>query len=283
MFLTLGARRFDLTGRTHLMGVVNVTPDSFSDGGTHLTADEAVAHALQLARDGADILDIGGESSRPGSDPVPVEEELRRVIPVIRRLARETDAAISIDTMKSDVARAAVEAGATMVNDISAGTFDSAMVPFVARAGVAFVAMHMRGTPKTMQEAPAYNDVVLEVTQFLIDRALTAKREGVTQVLIDPGLGFGKTVEHNIRLIRELPVLLSMGYPVLVGPSRKSFIGTILGLPVDERLEGTAAAVAACVFAGAQIVRVHDVKAMKRIAVMCDALRPLSHPVLPPT
>jgi dihydropteroate synthase len=200
------------------------------------------------------------------------------VIPVIRRLSRETEASISIDTTKSDVARAAVEAGACMVNDITAGTGDPAMVPFVARSGVAFVAMHMRGRPATMQEQPTYSDVVLEVTRFLIDRALAAKREGIGQVIIDPGIGFGKTVEHNIRLIREIPVLVSTGYPVLVGPSRKSFIGTVLDLPVEERLEGTAAAVAACIFAGAHLVRVHDVKAMKRVAAMCDALKPLSLP-----
>jgi dihydropteroate synthase len=258
------------------MGVLNVTPDSFSDGGAFRSTDEAFRHGVQLARDGADIVDVGGESSRPGSVPVPVEVELRRVIPVIERLSRETDAAISIDTTKSDVARAAVDAGATMVNDISAGTADPAMLPYVARAGVAYVAMHMRGTPRTMQEAPTYSDVVLEVTRFLIDRALTAKREGISQVIIDPGIGFGKTLEHNIRIIRDIPVLVSTGYPVLVGPSRKSFIGMILDVPVEERLEGTAAAVAACIFAGAHLVRVHDVRAMKRVAAVCDALKPLS-------
>jgi dihydropteroate synthase len=163
-----------------------------------------------------------------------------------------------------------------MVNDISAGTADPAMLPYVARAGVAYVAMHMRGTPRTMQEAPTYSDVVLEVTRFLIDRALTAKREGISQVIIDPGIGFGKTLEHNIRIIRDIPVLVSTGYPVLVGPSRKSFIGMILDVPVEERLEGTAAAVAACIFAGAHLVRVHDVRAMKRVAAVCDALKPLS-------
>jgi dihydropteroate synthase len=278
MTLTLGARRFDLSTRTHLMGVVNVTPDSFSDGGSFATPEPALEHALALVKDGADIIDIGGESTRPGSDPVTVEEELDRVIPVIQGLAAASDAAISIDTTKSDVARAAVEAGATLVNDISAGTADPAMLPFVARSGAAYVAMHMRGTPKTMQEGPRYSDVVLEVTRYLIDRAMTARREGIAQVLIDPGIGFGKTVEHNLRLIREIPVLVSTKYPVLVGPSRKSFIGSVLGLPVEERLEGTAAAVAACIFAGAHIIRVHDVKTMKRVATMCDALKPLSLP-----
>jgi dihydropteroate synthase len=276
MTLTLGSRRFDLSARTHLMGVVNVTPDSFSDGGSLATAEQAIEHARALVRDGADIIDIGGESTRPGSDPVTVEEEMRRVIPVIRGLAASCDAAISIDTTKSDVARAAVDAGASLVNDISAGTADPAMLPFVARSGAAYVAMHMRGTPKTMQEEPRYSDVVLEVTRYLIDRAMTARREGIEQVIIDPGIGFGKTVEHNLRLIREIPVLVSTKYPVLVGPSRKSFIGSVLGLPVEQRLEGTAAAVAACIFGGAHIIRVHDVKAMKRVAAMCDALKPLS-------
>lgn len=276
--LTLGARRFDLSARTHLMGVVNVTPDSFSDGGSRHTPERAVEHALALVREGADIIDIGGESTRPGADPISVEEELRRVIPVVERLAASTDAAISVDTTKSDVARAAVEAGATLVNDISAGTADPAMIPFVARSGAAYVAMHMRGTPKTMQEEPTYSDVVLEVTRYLIDRAMTARREGIAQVIIDPGIGFGKTVEHNIKLIREIPVLVSTEYPVLVGPSRKSFIGAVLGLPVEERLEGTSAAVAACIFAGAHIIRVHDVRTMKRVATMCDALKPLSIP-----
>ncbi len=276
MIVHFGSTRYDLSSRTHLMGILNITPDSFSDGGSFKTVEEAVRHAVGLHKDGADIIDIGGESTRPGAEPVSLEEELRRVIPVIRALAREATVPISVDTTKADVARAAVDAGATIINDISSGTADPAMIPFAARAGVAFVAMHMKGMPRSMQEKPSYSDVTLEVTQFLIDRALRAKREGVQQVIIDPGLGFGKTIEHNVRLIREIPVFVSTGYPVLVGPSRKSFIGTILNLPVEERLEGTAAAVAACIFAGAHIVRVHDVKYMKRVAVVCDALKPLS-------
>lgn len=281
MIVHFGSTRYDLSLRTHLMGIMNITPDSFSDGGSFTTVEDAVRHAVGLQREGADIIDIGGESTRPGSEPVSLEEELRRVIPVIRALARESTVPISVDTTKADVARAAVDAGATIINDISAGTVDPAMIPFAARAGVSYVAMHMKGTPRSMQEKPAYSDVTLEVMQFLIDRALTAKREGVQQVIIDPGIGFGKTVDHNVRLIREIPVFVSTGYPVLVGPSRKSFIGTILNLPVEERLEGTAAAVAACIFAGAHIVRVHDVKYMKRVAAVCDAVKPLS-PYVPP-
>ncbi len=280
MMVQFGSTRYDLASRTHVMGILNLTPDSFSDGGSYSTQDDAIRFAAQMQQDGADFLDVGGESSRPGAEPVSVEEELRRVVPVIRRLAKELTIPISIDTMKSDVARAAVEAGATIVNDISAGSADPAMLPYVARAGVSYVAMHMRGTPRTMQEEPTYSDVTLEVTQFLIDRALRARREGIGQVFIDPGLGFGKTVEQNLRLIRGLPVLAGTGYPVLVGPSRKSFIGQVLRLPVEERLEGTAAAVAACVFSGAHVVRVHDVRAMKRVVSMCDALKPLQTSVV---
>lgn len=280
MLVHFGSTRYDLSSRTHVMGILNVTPDSFSDGGLFGSPADAVRSAVQMQQDGADILDIGGESSRPGAAPVSVDEELRRVLPVLRGVAKELTIPISIDTTKSDVARAAVDAGATIVNDISAGSADPAMLPYVARAGVAYVAMHMKGTPRTMQVEPTYNDVMLEVTQFLIDRALTARREGIAQVLIDPGLGFGKTLDHNLRLIRELPVLVGTGYPVLVGPSRKSFIGQILNLPVEERLEGTAAAVAACVFAGAHVVRVHDVRHMKRVVSMCDALKPLQTSVI---
>ena len=275
MIVHFGSTRYDLASRTHVMGILNVTPDSFSDGGAFASVDDAVRHAVTMQKDGADVLDIGGESTRPGSDPVTIEEELRRVIPVIRAVLKELIIPVSIDTTKSDVARAAVDVGATIINDISAGSSDPAMIPFAARAGVSYVAMHMKGTPRSMQIEPTYSDVLLEVTQYLIDRAMTARREGIAQVFIDPGLGFGKTVEHNLRLIREMPVLVSTGYPVLVGPSRKSFIGQVLQLPVAERLEGTAAAVAACVFAGVHMVRVHDVRHMKRVVTMCDALKPL--------
>ncbi len=257
------------------MGILNVTPDSFAGGGKAQTVKEAVALGTAMQKDGADIIDVGGESSRPGSEPVPVEEELNRVIPVIRELVKVVTIPVSVDTTKSDVARAAVNEGAVIVNDISAGMSDPAMFPFVASAGVSMVLMHMRGTPRTMQKDPTYKDVSLEVTEYLLDKALTAQRAGIKQVIIDPGIGFGKTVEHNIKLIHGLPMLLTSSYPVLVGPSRKAFIGSILDLPVDQRLEGTAAVVAACIFSGAHIVRVHDVREMKRVAVMCDALKPL--------
>jgi dihydropteroate synthase len=255
------------------MGVLNVTPDSFSDGGLHVDPDRAVAHALTMIEEGADFIDIGGESTRPGSDPVPAEEELRRVLPVIRELAKRTDAPLSIDTYKSEVAEAALDAGAVIVNDISAMTMDARMAEVVARRRASVVLMHMRGTPKTMQANPHYDDVVAEVKLFLRQQVEHAQRVGIEQIIIDPGIGFGKTLEHNLTLMRELHAFNELGFPVLVGPSRKSFIGTILNLPVEKRLEGTAAAVAACVLRGAHIVRVHDVQAMKRVARVADALR----------
>ncbi len=258
------------------MGILNVTPDSFAGGGAAPTVAEAVARGVAMQKDGADFIDVGGESSRPGAEPVPVEEELRRVIPVVRQLAKETSIPISVDTMKSDVARAAINEGAQLVNDITAGMSDPAMLSFVADAGASMVLMHMKGTPRTMQENPEYKDVALEVTEYLLDKALAAERAGITQIMIDPGLGFGKTLDHNIRLIHEIPMLLTGKFPVLVGPSRKSFIGSLLDLPVDQRMEGTAAVVAACIFSGAHVVRVHDVREMKRVAVVCDALTPLS-------
>ncbi len=255
------------------MGVLNVTPDSFSDGGLHVNPDRAVAHALTMLEEGADFIDIGGESTRPGSDPVPAEEELRRVLPVIRELAKRTDAPLSIDTYKSEVAEAALDAGAVIVNDISAMTMDARMAEVVARRRASVVLMHMKGTPKTMQANPHYGDVVLEVKSFLRQQTERAQRVGIEQIIIDPGLGFGKTLEHNLTLMRELHAFNELSFPVLVGPSRKSFIGTILNLPVEERLEGTAAAVAACVLRGAHIVRVHDVQAMTRVSRVADALR----------
>jgi dihydropteroate synthase len=271
-----GSLRYDFSSRTHIMGILNVTPDSFAGGGKIPSVQEAVDRGVQMEKDGADIIDVGGESTRPGSGPVSVGEELKRVIPVIRELVQTVSIPISIDTTKSDVAQAAISEGAQMVNDVSAGTGDPAMIPFVATTKASIVLMHARGTPRTMQQNPQYKDVGLEVTEFLLDKALTAERAGITQIMIDPGIGFGKTLQHNIDLIHELPMLQAKKYPVLVGPSRKSFIGSILDLPVEERLEGTAAAVAACIFYGAHMVRVHDVKAMKRVALMCDALKPPS-------
>ncbi|HAL55522.1 MAG TPA: dihydropteroate synthase [Bacteroidetes bacterium] len=268
-----GPTIYSLSTRTHIMGVLNVTPDSFSDGGSFNDVDRAMRRALQMIDEGADFIDVGGESTRPGSDPVPLEEEIRRVVPVIRQLSGMTAIPISIDTYKSKVAEAALAAGAVVVNDISGLTFDDEMKHVAARYHASVVIMHIKGTPKTMQENPEYVDVVAEVAAHLLQNAGKARDAGIGQVLVDPGIGFGKTLEHNLELMRRLKELKQLGYPLLAGPSRKSFIGKLLDLPVDQRLEGTAAAVTACILNGANVVRVHDVKEMKRVAVVADALK----------
>ncbi len=255
------------------MGILNVTPDSFSDGGKFLDHQSAVEHALRMVEEGADFIDIGGESSRPGSDPISIEEEIRRTVPVIESIASRVSVPISIDTYKSEVARRALEAGATIVNDISAMTMDEQMPEVVARHNATVILMHMKGMPKTMQIEPSYINVVDEVKEYLADRIKLARSFGIEQIIVDPGIGFGKTLQHNLELIKRLSVFRQLGVPVLVGPSRKSFIGTILDLPVEERLEGTAAAVSACVLNGAHIVRVHDVRAMVRVVKVADALK----------
>ncbi|MDH7600686.1 MAG: dihydropteroate synthase [Armatimonadota bacterium] len=261
--------------RTLIMGILNVTPDSFSDGGRFIDPKAAVEHALQMVEDGADIIDIGGESTRPGSDPVPTEEEIKRVVPVIEVLARRTNAAISIDTYKSDVARAALDAGACIVNDISAGLFDPRMPALAAERKCPVVLMHIKGTPKDMQQNPSYEDLMGEICSYLYQRIRAFADAGLDErlLMIDPGFGFGKTVHHNLELLRRLRELKSIGRPIVVGTSRKSTIGKVLGdLPVEERLEGTAATVAIAVANGADIVRVHDVKEMARVARMTDAV-----------
>jgi len=273
LLLNLGRKTYDCAARTHIMGIVNVTPDSFSDGGRYFDIDSAIGRAEQLVTDGADILDIGGESTRPGADALPLDEEIRRVVPVIEGLASRIDVPISIDTYKAPVARAALNAGATIVNDITGLTADPEMVSVITEHNATVVVMHMAGTPKTMQMNPSYQDVVREVCEFLQGQAALAERAGVKQIIVDPGIGFGKNLEHNLELMRNLKSATPVGFPILVGPSRKSFIGKILDLGVDERLEGTAAAVAACIIRGAHIVRVHDVKEMKRVALVADALR----------
>ena len=238
------------------MGVLNVTPDSFSDGGLWLDGDAAVAHGLAMVDEGADIVDVGGESTRPGATPVAPDEELRRVLPVVEALAPHVR--VSIDTRKTEVAEAAVAAGATLVNDVSASL---AGVAAAAGAHVGWVAMHMRGDPRTMQQAPGYDDVVAEVRQFLVDRATAARAAGVDEVWIDPGIGFGKTMEHNLVLLRHLADLVDTGFPVVVGTSRKSFLGRLTGgAPVDDRLEASVATAAWAVEQGAAMVRVHDVR-----------------------
>ena len=255
------------------MGILNVTPDSFSDGGKFFSAEKAVDHALAMADEGADFIDVGGESTRPGSEPLPLDEELRRVVPVIEKLSKKISLPISIDTYKSSVAEAALSVGATLVNDVSGLTFDGAMVQTIARHRASVVIMHIKGTPRTMQQNPQYENVVTEVATFLATQAQKAHTAGIEQIIVDPGIGFGKTLQHNLQLMRNLHEIANLGFPLLVGPSRKSFIGTILDLPTDERLEGTAAAVTTCILNGAHIVRVHDVKEMKRVAKVADALK----------
>jgi dihydropteroate synthase len=268
-----GEKEYDLASRTHVMGVLNVTPDSFSDGGKYLDLEQAVVQGLKLVEDGADFIDVGGESTRPGSEPVLVEEEIRRVVPVIKALSKKVNIPISIDTYKSDTAEAALQAGAVIVNDISAMTFDAKMASVVVKYRASIVLMHMKGAPKTMQENPTYENVTEEVKQFLSERLSAANEAGIRQLIIDPGIGFGKKFEHNIQLLRELKSFTSFGHPLLVGPSRKAFLGTILHLPTNERIEGTAAVVTSAILNGANIIRVHDVKEMKRVAMVTDALK----------
>ncbi len=261
--------------RTHVMGILNVTPDSFSDGGRYAGVDAAVARGVDMAAGGADVIDVGGESTRPGAEPVAAAEELHRVIPVIEALAREVQVPISIDTAKAAVAVAAIQAGAVIVNDVTALRGDPRMAATVAGSGAGLVLMHMLGEPRTMQKNPRYGDVVAEVGAALAAWAKGAEVAGVERdhIVIDPGIGFGKTLEHNLLLMKHLPALAALGYPVLVGPSRKSFIHAALGLPMSERLEATAAAVAWSVAQGANLVRVHDVTEMVRVVRMTEAIR----------
>jgi dihydropteroate synthase len=235
------------------MGVLNVTPDSFSDGGRWFDPDAAVAHGLDLVAEGAGVVDVGGESTRPGADPVGEAEERRRVVPVIEALAPYVR--VSVDTRKAAVAEAAVEAGATLVNDVSATLW-----PVAAAAGVGWVAMHMRGEPRTMQQAPAYDDVVEEVRTFLVERAERARAAGVDEVWVDPGIGFGKTAGHNLLLLRHLRPLVATGIPVMAGASRKSFLGHLTGTEVDDRMEASLAAAVWAMSQGVGMVRVHDVR-----------------------
>jgi dihydropteroate synthase len=256
------------------MGILNVTPDSFFDGGLHYRINDAVKHGLEMVNEGADIIDVGGESTRPFSDPLPFEEELRRVIPVIKALSQEIDIPISVDTYKSEVVRQALEAGAKMVNDISALRFDPAMGPLVAEAGVPIVLMHMKGTPKNMQANPGYKDLFGEIIGFLSSAIEQAVEIGIRRdlIIIDPGIGFGKSLDDNLRIIKELHRFSSLGQPILVGTSNKSFIGHVLDLTVESREIGTMATIAAAVMNGANIVRAHNVRAAKETVTIIDAI-----------
>ena len=254
------------------MGILNVTPDSFSDSGLYFTADKAIKHAKQMVEDGADIIDIGGESSRPGSDPVSEGEELKRVKPVLERLIREVNVPMSIDTCKPKVADKCLKLGAGMVNDTN-GLRNEEMVNVVAKYKVPVVIMHMKGNPKNMQENPVYEDVVVEIKNFLSEQINKAKNAGIRDVIIDPGIGFGKKTEHNLQILKRLREFKDLNCPILVGPSRKSFIGDITGLPVNERLEGTLASISIAIMNGADIVRVHNVKECRRAVQIADAIR----------
>lgn len=273
--LQCGRYSLSLGPRTLIMGILNVTPDSFSDGGLFFDKEDAVAHGEAMARAGADIIDVGGESSRPFSEPLPANEEIRRVIPVIEELARRISIPISIDTTKAQVASEALDAGAVIVNEIGALRLDPAMAGLVADRDVPVVLMHMQGTPRTMQMEPKYEDVVAEVKVFLADAIQRAEEAGIDRkkTVVDPGIGFGKTVTHNLLLIQHLEALQPLGVPILIGPSRKSFISKILG-PGDERREiGTQAAVTAAALNGAHIVRVHDVERTRETLKLADAIR----------
>jgi dihydropteroate synthase len=270
--------------RTLIMGILNVTPDSFSDGGQFLSVDDALAHAEQMISEGADIIDVGGESTRPGGEPVSFEEEIQRVVPVIEALSQRTDIPISVDTTKSEVARAALDAGAAIVNDISALRFDFYIADAVARAGAGLVLMHSRGTPATMHRLPPVADVMEEVVSSLRASVHMAERRGVSResIVIDPGIGFGKSQDQNLELIARLDELIAAfpDYPVLIGTSRKSFIGKILSdesgipAPASERLHGTMATITAAVLKGAHIVRVHDVKAAAETIRVSESIKP---------
>jgi dihydropteroate synthase len=255
------------------MGIVNVTPDSFSDGGRYLAPDRAVAHARELAAEGAELLDVGGESTRPGAREVSAEEELERVRPVLEGI-RDLDAALSIDTSKAAVAEAALDAGAEIVNDVTALRHDPAMAGLCAERGGRVVLMHMQGTPRTMQENPTYDDVVEDVKAFLAERISYAVGEGIAEerIWVDPGIGFGKTVDHNLELLRRLGELRELGRPVVVGTSRKRFIGELTGREVDDRLGGTIASNVLAMRAGADVLRVHDVAEVRQALRVTESI-----------
>jgi dihydropteroate synthase len=260
--------------RTHLLGILNVTPDSFSDGGDWMDPDRALRHARAMVRDGADMVDVGGESTRPGARAVPAAEEIRRVVPVIERLAADR-ILVSIDTSKAAVARAAFRAGAKILNDVTALRGDRAMGRAAADAGVAVILMHMKGSPRTMQRDPRYGDVIEEICSFFRENLKSAWSAGIERdkIIVDPGIGFGKLPEHNLEILRRLEEFRRLGRPLAIGTSRKSFIGRALGRSVHDRQSGTAATVAAAILRGVDVVRVHDVREMTDVARMTDLLR----------
>ncbi len=273
--LTIGGREFDFNEKTYVMGILNITPDSFSDGGSYDGVEEAVRRAQEMVEEGAHIIDVGGESSRPGAEYVPEEEELLRVLPVIRRLVQEIDVPISIDTYKAGVAKACIQAGAHIINDISGFKGDPDMANVAARLGVPCILMHMRGTPKTMQDNLHYHSFMENLREELSESVEMAAEAGIEKknIILDPGVGFSKSSDHNLEIIKNIKELKRMGYPLLVGASRKRFIGEILDAAADERLEGSLAVAVISSWEGAGILRVHDVKETVRALKVTDAIR----------
>jgi dihydropteroate synthase len=269
-----GTQQLALGGKTLIMGILNATPDSFSGDGLGSDVEAGLERAAQMVADGADILDIGGESTRPGAEAVPAEEELARVVPLIKRIAAELEVAISIDTTKAAVAREALAQGACIVNDVTGLRGDTEMAQVAAQANAGVVIMHIKGTPRDMQQDPRYNDLMGEITAYLAEGIVLAKTAGIAdeQIMVDPGIGFSKTMAHNLEILRRLGELRGLGYPILVGTSRKATIGKLLGTEAQDRKEGTAATVALAIAAGAEVVRVHDVKEMARVAKVADAI-----------
>ncbi len=272
--LVVGTRTFDLTQRSILMGIVNVTPDSFSDGGVYFSPSAAVSHALKLEADGADIIDIGGESTRPFAAPVSTDQELARVIPLIQAIRQHSDIPISIDTYKAEVAQAALNAGANLINDISALRFDPEMVNLAARSGVPIILMHMQRQPRNMQVAPHYDNLVAEIKLFLAERRDFALSHGIaaSNLILDVGIGFGKNLSHNLELIRRLDEFHDLGCPLLLGVSRKAFIGKILDLPVTERDIGSLGAIAVGLTRGVQIIRTHNILLARQLTAIVEAV-----------
>ena len=272
--VTLRGGVLSLAERVHVMGILNVTPDSFSDGGRYVDADAACAHAMAMIEQGADLLDIGAESSKPGAVAIDEEEERRRLLPIVRELWRRTTIPLSIDTTKAAIAEEALDAGAALINDISALRFDPRMASVVARSGAGVILMHMQGTPVTMQRTASYTYVVEDVRAFLAARLEVAQQAGIPRdrILLDPGIGFGKNCEHNVTLLNHLGAFQTLGRPIVVGVSRKAFLGKILGRTIDERLMGTAGAVAIAIMKGARVVRVHDVAPIRDVVKIVEAI-----------
>ena len=260
--------------KTLIMGVLNLTPDSFSDGGLFSNPDKALSQGLKMINEGAHIVDIGGESTRPGSNPVSIDKELDRTIPIIEKIRSISNCVISIDSYKSKIVEAALNAGANIVNDTSGLTFDHKMSELVAKKNAPLILMHIKGKPKSMQQNPNYNNLINEILSFFKKQISAAQSAGIdtSKIILDPGLGFGKKIEHNFEIIRKLPQICAMGFPVLVGPSRKSFIGETLNLPINQRIEGTMASITASIMNGARIVRVHDVEETRRTVAITEKI-----------